>query len=250
MKECILCGDSTSKLTAEHVVQASILKEILRLEKADKEGVVSFRVNELKKHLTNIDRASLLKPRKNICVKCNSNRSTLCDEEFHNLVIKLFFYSKERNLDHLRVPNHAEISNHILSEINDSGFYDVKVDSIEEAISKFSFEGVMPLITEFLIIMSEKVPVEIEDTDKLQISRFLAKHAACNYFHQNVEIPHYLRDIFVDSTQDSRLSFDFYLVSCNHDLGFSTTAVYFFTGYNEYYFTFKHVVVRVRTATC
>lgn len=249
MKECILCGDSTSKLTAEHVVQASILKKILEYENGTEEGLVSFNVNETEKYFTNVDRAKLLKPRKNICVKCNSARSTQCDEEFHNFVIKLFFLSKEQDLRYLKEPTIDQINNHIVNEINYSGFYDIRVNNIDEAVNKFSLEGLIPLVTEFRILESEKLEVSIEKVDQTLLKRFLAKHAVCNYFQQDVEIPDYLKKVFVELDMDSRISFNFYLVSSKNDLGFSTTPVYFHHNYFEYYFTFKHVVIRVKTST-
>lgn len=95
--KCILCEVDT-KLTREHILPRSLIEKFNDLENTDDNNVLRSINHNGIVEFSNVERAKALKPIKNICGVCNSDRSTLCDNEFSNFIWSLFLWGKTNGI--------------------------------------------------------------------------------------------------------------------------------------------------------
>ncbi len=233
LKRCILCKQ-IDKLTAEHKIKASLLKYFNKLENTDSSGILKYdNGTSSGGEFSNIDKARILRPRKNICSVCNSQRSSECDQYFHDFVIDAFNHQKSvPEIDILTSPSQKEIFEQM--ELYREGAGIGRGDWIDSYLyvnSKYFF--------------AQKYQIFSHSYDSLLIKKYLAKHTACYLDRCDLKVPNFLCDIFMTGDNHELLTFDILYMSKDFHHGYQNSLIRYPDVNIEYSLIFSNMAIKV-----
>lgn len=224
---CILCG-KFGRLTREHRFPRKLVDEF-----AGSGNLKGFFGNGKKIDFENSKNAKILRPKKNICEKCNHIDSQPCDNEFYRLVLGAREYSRN-NPSNIPMPSSEEILAMMIEKIGEKDNYDV-ADIATTLAEMLSLREI--IITDPYLKHNE-------------IKRFIAKYTACYCDRHNMKIPSVCRDAFCDLKNLDSIHFT--LAHFNESMEFGCIATrlqHYKNEEGEYYFyrlVFGHVFVQVK----
>ena len=234
-KKCCLCG-SQNKLTAEHKIKSSLLtyfnklqnntpnKELLFYDGTDNGGT-----------FTNIKNAKNLKPRKNICECCNSNRSTDCDLHFDKFIKGL--YNLQDNID--------DINSLVLPSIEEAQ----KEANHQKSLLKKPIDSSLwmeaTLVIYALYRLTPKYQLYRHQDDDRLIKKYLAKHSICYFERMGIEYPISIRSLFLNGTDDDSLAYEIFYLPKSFQYGYMNTAVKFPSNGLNYALIFSNLALHV-----
>lgn len=233
LKNCLLCNIET-KLTAEHILPANLLEKFSQagalrnegLMKVDHHGTAPF---------SNLRKANVLKPVKNLCPKCNNERSTDCDVEFSNFIWGLYEWSKlNPSVDKLKFPEKEEIQERIA--------HILKLE-VEKRVNPFTTEGT---ITQAIIETSELMIIIPRNWNEQLLKKYIVKHSICYLERFGERYSDELCEMFINNQVDDRVSFKAFLMSPRFDFGCSNGGIKFFPECVKYNIVFANVLIEVQ----
>lgn len=233
-KKCILCN-SSERLTREHRLPASLLKKFNELE-GEPDGVLLSISKDKTIPFSNISNANILKPIKNICVVCNSTRSTSCDLEFDKFVSALFNWGQQSEpANRLKLPSRDEIKNELTR---------FEKFTPTEQLQTFSKEE---KIINAILSTAEYSRVEPNQAWKLdEIHRYLCKHSACLLERQNINCPSLVKKFFLNNVEYSPISFTPYVLNPQFQGGYNNTEFIIEKHLFQYSIVFSNVIIKVK----
>lgn len=171
-KACCLCLE-IAPLTREHKIKRSLLEYFNNLQNTSQDKALKFDDGtDNGGEFSNIKRARILKPKKNICTACNSSRSADCDPYFDKFVIEAFHWqdnipeiraiTSPSNEDVLREANHQK--GNIINDIDDT----LWTNSYLFTCSKY--------------LITSKYQIYTHSYDVQLIKKYLAKHSKSSFF--------------------------------------------------------------------
>jgi hypothetical protein len=214
-KECCLCLEA-SPLTREHRIKRSLLEYFNNIQNTSEDKVLKFNNGtDTGGEFSNIKIARALRPKKNICAKCNSERSADCDPCFDKFVIEAF-HSQEY---------FPEVKSIISPSIEDTL---KESENQRKNIINFIDHN---LWTDYLLfvnskyLLTTKYQIHNRTHDNRLIKKYLAKHSICYFDRVGISPPAKLRDIFMESKNLDTLDFNVYFLPLDFQHGYLNTMI-------------------------
>lgn len=243
---CILCGAEGVKLTAEHIVQRSLVQAIQDLEPDHSGEQLQLHNHKGITRFNNLKKAKSLKPNKNLCGVCNSDRSTACDAEFERLIIGIYHWSRTIDLSGLYRPDDDTFMGGILQAANENKPESEHVHSIDEFRDRYG-EGSVSYFGDAIINLYHRLRVNIIGEHNLElITKAIVKHAACFLDRNDLAVPDYLKNSFLNGGQDSRITYEISVLPPDISFGCQNRTLYHGEDGYKYHMVFSNVVVMVR----
>lgn len=233
LKKCLLCNVEV-KLTAEHILPANLLEKFSEAGALKNEGLMKIDHHGTT-NFSNLRHANVLKPVKNLCPKCNNERSTDCDVEFSNFIWGLYEWGKlNPAVDKLKFPEKEEIQKRIAHILN---------AKVENEVNSFTTEGT---ITQAIIETSELMIIVPKNWNEQLLKKYIVKHAICYLERIGEQYSEELSAMFLSGHIDGRINFKAFLLSPKFNFGCSNGGIKFYPDCVKYNIVFANVLIEVQ----